>query len=122
MEKFKRWTEIIFIVVGLITTAFGFIKFIDARYAFAPDVSNRFLSITKKVTTVEDTLKYKITEDVANNTQQRVWQLEDRYGSNLEKADQSVKEEYRTKKSLLSKIQKKLDDMKAKPVSEEAPE
>ena len=80
------------------------------------------MSITKKVSTVEDTLKYKITEDVANNTQQRVWQLEDRYGTNLEKADQTVKEEYRSKKSLLSKIQKKLDEMKTKPVAEETDE
>jgi len=118
MEKFKRWTEIIFIIVGLVTTIYGFFQFVDARYAYAPEVSKRFLSITKKVTTVEDTLKYKITEDVANNTQQRIWQLEDRYGADLSRADQSVKEEYRVKKADLEKLTKKLDDMKAKPTDE----
>jgi len=91
----KRIATIISIFIGIsVLTGVGFS--IDKHYAKA-----------KQVEQLAIRLDVKILKDRANAIQERMWKLEDRYGS-IEKMPTSVKEEYRTLKAELETILSKL--------------
>jgi low affinity Fe/Cu permease len=85
-------------VIALVGFLFSAFFFIDNRYASSEDVKQ-----------IEQRLDYKITADQMNDMQNRLWTLEDRYGHNLERANDIVKQEYRKLKSEKDELSKKLD-------------
>jgi hypothetical protein len=73
---------------------FGVYSYVDNRYALSATVRQ-----------IEQRLDYKIVSDQANEKQNRIWQLQDRYaGKNMPKV---AEEQVRT-------LQKELTDLKEK--------
>lgn len=70
--------------------------FIDSRYAQSADVQM-----------IEQRLDQKIIQDKADNLQQRIWKLEDRFGSEKNMKSE-VKDVYRELKEDLKKLELKL--------------
>jgi chromosome segregation ATPase len=86
-------------IVGILTIAgllFGGYFFIDSRYALAQTVAQ-----------VEKRLDQKIVSDQLDQTQSRIWKLEDRYPKQ-DKMPESVKEEYRNLQDQKQKLQDKV--------------
>jgi hypothetical protein len=67
-----------------LATLWGGASFVDTRYAHAPNV-----------VLIEMRLEQKILTDRAAQLQQRVWKIEERYGTDLFEAPGTVREEYR---------------------------
>jgi len=88
------------ITVGLIISTTVLIDMgikVDSHYAKAA-----------RLTLVELRLEQKILSDKADNLQDRIWKLEDRYRGDISKMPITVKEEYRLLKIKLQQIRERL--------------
>lgn len=84
---FKKVSLSLGIIIGIITLlAMGY-KY-DGRLAKAEDVNKSIQSISIR-------LEQKIQSDRLSNIQQRIWQYEDRYGTDCSKMPNNVRSEYR---------------------------
>lgn len=83
----KKISTVIAIIIGLCTlTGIGY-KY-DQRLAKAEDVN-------KSIQKLSIRLDQKIQDDRLNNIQERIWKLEDRYGTDPSKMPAETKEAYR---------------------------
>lgn len=100
--KFKRITDnltaYVALIVLIVSTIFGAYFFIDTSYAKSKDVKLLY-SIVE-----EDRIERHLEK-----IQARMWKLQDRFGELLERASDTVKEEYRNLKLKKKKLEKKLD-------------
>jgi hypothetical protein len=80
-----------------LATMWGGASFVDTRYAHAPDV-----------VLIEMRLEQKILTDRSYQLQQRIWKIEDRYGSDLFEAPALVKEEHRQLKEELADVDQEI--------------
>ena len=74
---------------------------IESRYALSADVQK-----------IESRLDYKILMDQYRATRERIWMLKDRHGENLERASQSIKEEYRQLQDDIQVLWSKIKSLK----------
>jgi len=94
---------LIAVVVGFCTmmgTAFT----IDSRYAKVGDI----LEINEYVEQVDKRLELKILKDRADAIQERMWKIEDRYGMEIAKMPEEVREQYRELKKEYDDIMEKI--------------
>lgn len=82
----------------IIGALYGGGTFVDNRYAHQGDVQLISMRLEQKVLT-----------DRASQIQQRIWKIEDRYGSDLKEAPETVKEEYRQLKMELNDLDHELN-------------
>ena len=68
----------------------------------------------KRITTIEIRLNQKILQDRANYLQERMWRLEDRYGT-IDKMPLEIRQEYRANKIEWEHIKLQLEMMGDKP-------
>jgi hypothetical protein len=85
----------VLVLFGILFSAFFFL---DNRYARSENMKQ-----------IEQRLDYKIVADQLKDIQIRIWTLEDRYGQNLEKTNDIIKQEYRKLKAEKEELSKKLD-------------
>ena len=98
----EKKLSLIITLATILSIAFGAYFFIDSRYALAESVKQ-----------VEQRLDYKITSDQANEIQNRLWKLDDRYGK-PEKMPEAVKEEYRDLKEKKARLTDTLKSLEKK--------
>lgn len=98
----KKFAAIVSIITGLVAIIAIGTK-IDNRWAKANDVE----IVQVQQQQLETRLDRKILEDIAENIQNRIWMLDDRYKT-TSNMPASVKEEYRKLKVKLKQIYKKL--------------
>lgn len=80
-----------------LATLFGGASFVDTRYAHQDNV-----------VLIEMRLEQKILTDRANQLQQRIWKIEDRYGIDLFEAPGPIKEEYRQLKDEMADVDQEI--------------
>ena len=93
-SKLKEYTQLLIILGTLLSLAFGSYFYIDSRYALAGELKN-----------VEQRLDYKIKSDQRDSIQQRLWQLEEKYGVN---PPSSVQDEHKRLKFRADQLDKEL--------------
>jgi chromosome segregation ATPase len=102
---------IIAVITGLCTllgTAFT----VDARYAKIEDIQEILVHVDQ----VDNRLEIKIKKDRCNSLQERMWKLEDRYGSEVDKMPQAIREQYRELKKEYDELQMEIKELlKPKP-------
>jgi len=99
----KKFAAIVSIITGLVAIiAIG--TRVDSRWAKADDVE----IVMMQQQQLSMRLDRKILEDSAQGIQNRIWKLEDRYGT-IDKMPAVVREEYRQLKVRLDQIYKQLD-------------
>lgn len=77
---------------------------IDSRYAKVGDI----LEINEYVEQVDKRLELKILKDRADAIQERMWKIEDRYGMEIAKMPEEVREQYRELKKEYDDIMEKI--------------
>jgi hypothetical protein len=109
MNKINTWVALL---IG-ISTLGGAMFAIDARYAKTEEISD----IKDYVQQIDRRLEIKILKDRANALQERTWKIEDRYGMDIAKMPETVREQYRTLNKEYDEIMEliKNDDKKEKP-------
>ena len=93
------------LAIGLCTmvgTAFT----IDSRYAKIEQIDE----VQSFAELVDKRLELKILKDRADALQNRMWKLEDRYGMDISKMPEGVREQYRELKKEYDEIMDKLKD------------
>jgi hypothetical protein len=93
--------------VGIITLlggALGTAFTIDSRYAKSEEIA----IIKDYVQQVDKRLELKILKDRANALQERMWKIEDRYGMEIAKMPEEVREQYRELKKEYDDIMEKI--------------
>lgn len=80
-----------------IATLYGGATFVDHRYAHH-----------ESVVQIEFRLEQKILTDRSSRLQQRIWQIEDRYGPDLQDAPDTVREEYRRIQAELADLEQEI--------------
>ena len=83
-DPLKLAGTVLALVVGVTTSTYKGVEFVDARYAKSGDVQLTNLRLEEKILT-----------DRTVAIQSRIWTLEDRYGVDLFEAPGTVKEQYR---------------------------
>lgn len=96
LKRMIEHYKLVALLFASLTTILSSAFFIDARYAQSADVQ-----------LIEQRLDEKIVQDRADNLQERIWKLEDRFGSE-KNMKQEVKEVYRQLKEDLKKLEQKL--------------
>ena len=97
LNKIINHYKLVALLITSIATILSSAFFIDARYAQSAEVQ-----------LIEQRLDQKIIQDRADNLQQRIWKLEDRFGSES-KMKQEIKDEYRQLKEDVQKLKQKLN-------------
>jgi len=100
----KRIATIISIVIGLCTLVGLGYKY-DQRLAKAEDVNTSIQKLSIR-------LEQKIQEDRLGNIQERLWRVEDRYGTDCSKMPVDACDTYRRLGEEKKKILRLLDSMK----------
>jgi len=93
------WTKFLGVCVALITVI-GALWCVQTYFAKYEDLKNLQLIVEEKafakdLVSIEQRLQALQDKLRLDSLQERNWKLEDRYGKNVEKADELVKEEYR---------------------------
>jgi len=96
MNKISTW---IALLIGL-TTLVGTMFALDNRYAKTEDISD----IESYVEQIDQRLELKILKDRANAVQERMWKIEDRYGMEVAKMSEEVRDQYRELKKEYDEI------------------
>ena len=92
LKKWETWIGFIIAILTIIGFVFGAYIFLDTRFAEEEKVEQ----IQFNVDQVGKRLDFKIVKDKFQAVQERIWNLEDRFGGkDLKDADQTTKEEYR---------------------------
>jgi len=97
------YKSIIAAIIG-IGTVVGTAFTVDSRYAKSAEVD----SISAYIASVDDRLDIKILKDRADALQSRMWKLEDRYGMDIAKMPDDVREQYRELKKEFDEIMEKI--------------
>ena len=92
-------------ILTLISICFGTYFFLEKHYALKTEHE----ALAAEVVKVKERLDYKILSDQLSATQNRLWQLEDRYQN--KKMDNTANEEYRSLKEQKDSLKGKLDKM-----------
>ena len=100
MNKISTW---IALLIGL-TTLVGTMFALDNRYAKTEDISD----IESYVEQIDQRLELKILKDRANAVQERMWKIEDRYGMEVAKMSEEVRDQYRELKKEYDEIMQKI--------------
>jgi len=96
MNKISTWVALL---IGM-TTLVGAMFALDGRYAKTEEIS----TIKDYVQQVDKRLEVKILKDRANAIQERMWKIEDRYGMEVAKMSEEVREQYRELKKEYDEI------------------
>ena len=107
-KKLEDSVSTILALVSLIGVVFGIYFYNEGRYAIAENVNKELKQTQEQVQKVIERLDIKILNDRADNLQQRIWKLEDRYGVE-KKMPYEVKEEFRKLKQEKGKLDKELE-------------
>lgn len=95
MTKFTQSIIGLITIIGIVFSAYFFV---DNKYAKAGEVRQ-----------LEQRFEHKITTDALKSTQNRLWQLEDKYGSDINKIrDSGVKKEMKELKEEIEMQKEKL--------------
>ena len=100
MKKVSSWIAVSIGVSTLLGTAFT----VDSRYAKAEDIS----TIKDYIQQVDRRLEIKILKDRANAIQERMWKIEDRYGMDIAKMPETIRDQYRKLKKEYDEINEKI--------------
>lgn len=115
MKNLKKISIMLAILVATITISKSLLK-LDTRWAktkYVKTVESKVEVIETDVHFVELRLEQKILRDDLRQQQQRIWDLEDRYGS-LDNMPPEVKNEYRNLKMDKEETQQEYDITKKK--------
>jgi len=100
LKKVSSW-----IVVSIgVSTLLGTVFTVDSRYAKAEDIS----TIKDYIQQVDRRLEIKILKDRANAIQERMWKVEDRYGMDIAKMPETIRDQYRKLKKEYDEINEKI--------------
>lgn len=103
-------------LVGLMVTCLGGYSWLNAEFAHATDMK----AVVESVKRLAVRLDYKIVEDQLRSTQQKIWNIEDRYCPDKSKPcdeskmPQTVRDEYRELKVEKEKLQNELKILQEK--------
>ena len=86
-------------LIGM-TTLVGAMFALDSRYAKTEEIS----TIKDYVQQIDKRLDIKILKDRANALQERMWKIEDRYGMEVAKMSEEVRDQYRELKKEYDEI------------------
>jgi len=87
----------------LLGTAFT----VDSRYAKVEDIQEILVHVDQ----VDNRLEIKIKKDRCNALQERMWKLEDRFGMDVSKMSQTIKEQYRELKKEYDELQSEIKEL-----------
>lgn len=74
--------------------------------------ANEYLAKASELELVSMRLDQKILSDRLYNLQSRVWAIEDRYGSDITKMPENIREEYRCLLREIEELKRRLSSMK----------
>ena len=100
MNKISTWVALL---IGM-TTLVGAMFALDSRYAKTEEIS----TIKDYVQQIDKRLDIKILKDRANALQERMWKIEDRYGMEVAKMSEEVRDQYRELKKEYDEIMQKI--------------
>ena len=100
MKKVSTWVAV---SIG-VSTLRGTACTVDSRYAKAEDIS----TIKDYIQQVDRRLEIKILKDRANAIQERMWKIEDRYGMDIAKMPETIRDQYRKLKKEYDEINEKI--------------
>ena len=104
MNRISTWLAVVVGIITLLGGALGTAFTIDSRYAKTEEIT----SIKDYVQQVDKRLELKILKDRANALQERMWKIEDRYGMEIAKMTEEVREQYRELKKEYDDIMEKI--------------
>tara|TARA_R100001244_G_scaffold119415_1_gene89055 strand:- start:592 stop:921 length:330 start_codon:yes stop_codon:yes gene_type:complete len=104
MNRISTWLAVVVGIITLLGGALGTAFTIDSRYAKSEEIA----IIKDYVQQVDKRLELKILKDRANALQERMWKIEDRYGMEIAKMTEEVREQYRELKKEYDDIMEKI--------------
>jgi len=104
MNRISTWLAVVVGIITLLGGALGTAFTIDSRYAKSEEIA----IIKDYVQQVDKRLELKILKDRANALQERMWKIEDRYGMEIAKMPEEVREQYRELKKEYDDIMEKI--------------
>jgi len=104
MNRVNTWIAVAVGMATLLGGVLGTAFTIDSRYAKTGEIAD----IKDYVQKIDKRLEIKILKDRANALQERMWKIEDRYGMEIAKMPEEVREQYRELKKEYDDIMEKI--------------